>query len=140
MFQPEPTGYIQVSTGYAIPHSLPDYTFEETPLRLSDGRGHGSVSASGSAVNALLYGTPIFSAASGAAVGPASSAPGSVNFQATSSTVAASTVPAPSHHHGSSLPLSLKMEPNTDDLVAQEAAAREYQPQLQVKKKYRCFS
>jgi hypothetical protein len=40
-------------------------------------------------------------------------------------------VPAPSHHRPS-LPILLKMERNTDDVVAQEAAAREYQPQLEV--------
>lgn len=129
MFQSQP--YIQVSTGYAIPHSLPDYTFEETPLRLSDGRRPGSEGASGSAANALFYGTSIFSAANGAGIGPAPSPPGTFDFHATSSTAAASTVPAPAHHRPS-LPLLPKMESNTDDLVAQEAAAREYQPRLEV--------
>ncbi|KAK3298637.1 peptidase C65 Otubain-domain-containing protein [Chaetomium fimeti] len=138
MYQPEPTAYLQVSTGYAIPHSLPDYRFDETPLRLSDGRGSAGPGASGNAASALLYGTPLFSTNS-AGVGPAPSASGgSFNFHSTSSpsstttaaAAAASTITAPSHHRPS-LPILLKMEPNTDDLVAQEAAAREYQPHLE---------
>jgi ubiquitin thioesterase protein OTUB1 len=133
MFQPEPTAYLQVSTGYAMPHGLPDYTFDETPLRLSEAhaRGSGTAGAGGSAAAALLYGASIFSTNS-ATIGPASS--GSFNFHSTttsSSTPAASTVSAPSHHRPS-LPILLKMEPNAEDLVAQEAAAREYQPHLEV--------
>jgi ubiquitin thioesterase protein OTUB1 len=133
MFQPEPTAYLQVSTGYAIPHGLPDYTFDETPLRLSDGRGSGSTGLGGNSVGALLFGTSIFSANS-ANVGPAPSASNSFNFHATPSTTTAaanSTISAPSHHRPS-LPLLLKMEPNAHDLVAQEAAAREYQIHAQV--------
>jgi len=132
MYQPEPTAYLQVSTGYAIPHSLPDYTFDETPLRLSDGRGSAAAGTGGNAASALLYGTPLFSANS-AGVGPAPSASGSFGFHSTnpsSTTAASSTVSAPSHHRPS-LPILLKMEPNTEDLVAQEAAAREYQPHLE---------
>jgi ubiquitin thioesterase protein OTUB1 len=143
MYQPEPTAYLQVSTGYAIPHSLPDYRFDETPLRLSDGRGSAAAGASGGAASALLYGTPLFSTNS-AGVGPAPSASGggSFHFHSTPSSsstttaaaaAAASTITAPSHHRPS-LPILLKMEPNTDDLVAQEAAAREYQPHLEVNK------
>jgi ubiquitin thioesterase protein OTUB1 len=141
MYQPQPTAFLQVSTGYAMPHSLPEYTFDETPLRLSDGRGSATGGAGGNAASALLYGTSLFSANS-PGVGPASSASGgSFNFHSTSSSsstttaaaAASSTITAPSHHRPS-LPILLKMEPNTDDLVAQEAAAREYQPHLQVNK------
>jgi ubiquitin thioesterase protein OTUB1 len=138
MFQPEPTAYFQVSTGYAIPHSLSDYAFDETPLRLSHGRRSSAVgTSSNAAANALLYGTPLFNSANNSAgVGPAPSAAaaasGSFNFHSTSSTTTlSSSVPAPSHHRPS-LPILLKMERNTDDVVAQEAAAREYQPQLEV--------
>jgi ubiquitin thioesterase protein OTUB1 len=137
MYQPEPTAYLQVSTGYAMPQGLPDYTFEETPLRLSDAaRGSVAAGAGANDAGALLFGTPLFSANS-AGVGPATSAAGSfpVNFHPTSSssaTAAASTVSAPPSHHRPSLPLLLKMEATQEDLVAQEAAAREYQPQLQV--------
>lgn len=151
MYQPQPTAFLQVSTGYAIPHSLPDYTFDETPLRLSDGRG-SAAGAGGNAASALLYGTSLFSANS-AGVGPAPSASGgSFNFHSTSSSsstttaaaAASSTITAPSHHrpshHRPSLPILLKMEPNTDDLVAQEAAAREYQPHLQVNKIIKLFN
>ncbi|KAK4236105.1 peptidase C65 Otubain-domain-containing protein [Achaetomium macrosporum] len=138
MFQPEPTGYLQVSTGYAIPHTLPEYTFEETPLRLSDGRGSVAAGPGGSAAGPLLYGTPIFSTnVNSAGVGPASSAAAGsfpVDFHSTLPTAATSsvsaTVSAPSHHRPS-LPLLPKMESSADDLVAQEAAAREYQPQFQ---------
>lgn len=146
MYQPQPTAFLQVSTGYAIPHSLPDYTFDETPLRLSDGRGSAAAGAGSSATSALLYGTSLFSANS-AGVGPAPSASGgSFSFHSTSSpsstttaaVAASSTITAPSHHRPS-LPILLKMEPNTDDLVAQEAAAREYQPHLEVNKK-KCSS
>lgn len=135
MFQPEPTAYLQVSTGYAMPHGLPDYTFDETPLRLSDAhaRGSGAAGAGGNAAAALLYGASIFSTNS-AGVGPASS--GSFDFHSTASSsstpAASSTVSAPSHHRPS-LPILLKMEPNAEDLVAQEAAAREYQPHLEVR-------
>ncbi|KAK4156760.1 peptidase C65 Otubain-domain-containing protein [Chaetomidium leptoderma] len=143
MFQPEPTAYLQVSTGYAIPHGLPEYTFDETPLRLTDGRGSVAAGAGGNAAaSALLYGTGLFSANS-AGVGPAPSASGSFDFHSTTGTTTASsaaaaaaaasttsTVSAPSHHRAS-LPLLLKMEPNSEDLVAQEAAAREYQPNLE---------
>ena len=136
--QSEPTAYLQVSTGFAMPHGLPDYTFDETPLRLSDGRGPGGAGVGGHAASALLYGTPIFSAAGSAGVGPAPA--GSFDFHhshshssTTSSAPAASSsaISAPSHHRPS-LPILLKMEPNSDDLVAQQAAAREYQPRLEV--------
>lgn len=134
MFQPEPTAYLQVSTGYAIPHGLPDYTFEETPLRLNNGRvPGGSGAGGGTAGGSLLFGTSFFSANS-ADVGPAPSAPGSYNFHATSSastTAATSTISAPSHHRPS-LPILLKMESDPHDIVAQEAAAREYQLQPEV--------
>ncbi|KAL2145526.1 hypothetical protein VTI28DRAFT_6918 [Corynascus sepedonium] len=134
MYQPEPTAYLQVSTGYAIPQSLPDYTFDETPLRLSNGQSSVAAGVGGNAASALLYQTPLFSAANSAVVGPAPPTAGSLNFHPNSSssttTATSSTATAPSHHR-TSLPISLKMEPNTDDLVAQEAAAREYQPHLE---------
>jgi hypothetical protein len=132
MFQPEPAAYIQVSTGYAIPHSVSDYTFEETPLRLNDGRGSGALGTGPSGANALLY-APMLSAPAGnrVQVGPAPSSPGSFNFNPTSLPAAPSTVPAPSHQPAP-LPILLKMESSADELVAQEAAAREYQPQLEV--------
>ena len=146
MFQTEPA-YLQVSTGYAIPHGLPEYTFEETPLRLTDGRSIGGAGPGGigssAATTALLYSTPLFSGNSAAGVGPAPSggAAGSFNFQrsttrtASSSSTAgpsSSSIAAPSHHRPS-LPILLKMEQNADDMVAQEAAARDYQPQLEVR-------
>ena len=126
-----------------MPHGLPDYTFDETPLRLSDGRGPGGAGVGGHAASALLYGTPIFSAAGSAGVGPAPA--GSFDFHhshshphphsSTTSSAApaasSSAISAPSHHRPS-LPILLKMEPNSDDLVAQQAAAREYQPRLEV--------
>ncbi|KAL2256068.1 hypothetical protein VTK26DRAFT_2238 [Humicola hyalothermophila] len=139
MFQPEPTAYLPVSTGYAIPHGLPDYTFEETPFRWNSGRGPG-VSAAGIGTSggragggSVVFGTPVFGANS-ADVGPAPSAPASYNnfnFHTTSSTptaAVASNVSAPSHHRPS-LPLSLKMEPDAHDIAAQEEAARQYQLQ-----------
>ncbi|AEO65607.1 f269be01-2657-4f0a-9429-421a051efec3 [Thermothielavioides terrestris] len=146
MFQPEPTAYLQVPAGYAIPPSLPDYAFEETPIRLNDGRGSAATVAAGAGGSAagepLLYGTtPIFSASvNSAGLGPASSAAGSfpADFHPASSTTttaaaATATVSAPSlhTHHRPSLSLLPKMEANADDLVAQEAAARDYQPQFQ---------
>lgn len=148
MFQPppEPTAYLQLSTGYAIPHSLPEYVFDDTQVRLSDGRGSGTVDA-----GALLYhGTPpIFSPQAGCAgLGPAPAAPNSFDFDITTSSAttttttttttatataaaATSTACVPPHPR-TSLPLLVKMEPNTQDLAAQEAAARDYQPQLEV--------
>ncbi|KAL2129719.1 hypothetical protein VTI74DRAFT_7399 [Chaetomium olivicolor] len=134
MFQPEPTAYLQVSTGYALPHGLPEYTFEETPaLRLSDGRGSVAAGAGGNGAGALLYGSPIYSANS-ASVGPALTAAATYNFHSTTSSATSadattSTVSAPAHHQ-SSLPILLKMEPNPD-IVAQQEAARDYQPQLE---------
>ena len=85
--QPEPTAYLQMSTGFAMPHGLPDYTFDETPLRLSDGRGPGGAGVGGHAASALLYGTPIFSTAGGAGVGPAPA--GSFDFHHSSTTSSA---------------------------------------------------
>ena len=135
--QPEPTAYLQMSTGFAMPHGLPDYTFDETPLRLSDGRGPGGAGVGGHAASALLYGTPIFSTAGSAGVGPAPA--GSFDFHHSHSSTTSSAAPAASSsaistpsHHRPSLPILLKMEPNSDDLVAQQAAAREYQPRLEV--------
>lgn len=160
MFQPEPSPYLQLPTGYAIPHGLPDYAFEETPLRLGDSRGAAAAAAAavgadgpgsaaaaaagGGGVLPMLYnvnGPPVFAggSANSAGAGPAPSASGSFNFPihatspSTTAPTAASTVAvsAPSHH-SSSLPLLVKMEPNAHDLVAQEAAARNYEPQFQV--------
>ncbi|KAK4102870.1 cysteine proteinase [Parathielavia hyrcaniae] len=130
MFQPDSTAYLHVSTGYAMPNGLPDYTFDETPLRLSDNRGSAAAGTGGS--SALLYTTPLFSSTSGAGIGPAPgpSALGSFNnFHSTSPATA--NLSTPSSHHRPSLPLLLKMEPNAEDLAAQEAAAREYQPTLE---------
>ncbi|KAH6630528.1 peptidase C65 Otubain-domain-containing protein [Chaetomium sp. MPI-SDFR-AT-0129] len=168
MYQPEPTAYLQVSTGYAMPHTLPEYTFDETPLRLSDGRGGSSIGAGGSsssnaaATSALLYGTPLFSNTNSAGIGPAPPTSGSSTAPAPAhshtfhhqqqqqhhqhppqqhrtrnvartvpSSVAASSSRIHQHphqqHHRASLPILLKMEPNSEDIAAQEAAAREYQ-------------
>jgi len=140
MYQPEPTAFIQVPTGYGMGHVLPDYTFEETPLGLSGGGGGygggpGTVGAGGGA-GTLIYTTPIFSA----------SGPASVPFQfhssdASTSTPSTTTTTSPAssvlghqqrlspHSHSSS---AVKMEPNHDDMHAQEAAARDYQPDLKV--------
>ncbi|KAK4125208.1 cysteine proteinase [Parathielavia appendiculata] len=132
MFRPDSTAYLQVSTGYAIPHGLPDYTFNETPLRLSDSRDSAAAGAVGSSASALLYNTPLFSDTRSAGIGPAPSALGSFNnFHSTSSTSPANPTISARSSHRPSLPLLLKMEPNAEDLAAQEAAAREYQPHLE---------
>lgn len=137
-------------------HGLPEYTFEETPLGLGGGRGGygggvggsaagaGGGSGGGAGAGSLIYTTPIFSASSSnSAIGPA---PGSAYHQfhhSHSSTTTATSSPASSlypqpqrsQQHPHSLSQSspgLKMEPIGDDLSAQEAAAREYQPNLEV--------
>ncbi|KAK4218969.1 peptidase C65 Otubain-domain-containing protein [Rhypophila decipiens] len=160
MFQPEPTAYIPLSTGYGIGHGLPEYTFQETPLGFGDsgggggpgshggggggigshgcGGGGGFVGTGGSgtvgagtgagAITAataplpLIYTTPIFNPNT-ATIGPAS---GPFSFSTTSS-----HHNQQHHHHSSHNSSRIKMEPNADDLAAQEAAAREYQPQPQ---------
>lgn len=139
-------------------HGLPEYTFEETPLGLGGGgrggygggvggssaAGAGAGSGVGAGAGSLIYTTPIFSASSSnSAIGPA---PGSAYHQfhhSHSSTTTATSSPASSlypqtqrsqqHPHclSQSAP-GLKMEPISDDLSAQEAAAREYQPNLEV--------
>lgn len=135
MYQPEPTSFLQLSTGFAIPQSFPGYAFDETQLRLSDGRGAAAPGSGGNAASALFYETSLFNAANSAVVGPAPSAPSSFDLHTnspppttTSAATATSTVTAPPHPQ-TSIPISLKMEANADDLAAQEAAAREYQPQ-----------
>ncbi|KAK3693692.1 peptidase C65 Otubain-domain-containing protein [Podospora appendiculata] len=161
MYQPESEAYIQVSTGYGMAHGFPQYTFAATPLGLrttigGDGRGAAAGVSGGSgttglgAVGALasLYASPIFSAMNSAAavnVGPAS-APGqghgAFHFQHSTNhntnTISNPNSHSHSHHahahHQPSIPHShpaIKMESNQDDLVAQEAAAREYQPHLE---------
>lgn len=160
MFQPEPTAYLQVQAGGyggGMAHGLPEYTFEETPLGLGGGRGGygggvggsatgagGGSGGAGAGAGSLIYTTPIFSASSSnSAIGPA---PGSAYHQfhhSHSSTTTATSSPASSlypqtqrsQQHPHSLSQStpgLKMEPISDDLSAQEAAAREYQPNLEV--------
>ncbi|KAK4447455.1 peptidase C65 Otubain-domain-containing protein [Podospora aff. communis PSN243] len=145
MYQPEPTAFIQVPTGYGMGHGLPDYTFEQTPLGLSGGGGGygggpGTAGAGGGGgPGTLIYTTPIFSASS-SVVGPA---PGPFQFHhsssASSGTSSATTTTSPAssvlshqqrlspHSHS---PTAVKMEQNHDDLHAQEAAARDYQPDL----------
>ncbi|KAK0737442.1 peptidase C65 Otubain-domain-containing protein [Apiosordaria backusii] len=150
MYEPDPAAQFihQVSAGYSLPQTLPEYTFDETPLRLTDRRGRGGGygglggpgaggAAGRAAAGSLLY-SPIFStpaSANNAAVGPASSAAGHFNFHTTSATTASaltSSVPATTHHRSSPPHFAIgKMEPTPEDLVAQEAAAREYQPQLE---------
>jgi len=148
MYQPEPTAFIQVPTGYGMGHGLPEYTFEETPLGLNGGGGGygggpgtagGPGGGGGAGAGTLIYTTPIFSA-NGSVVGPAPG-PGPFQFHhssnASPSTATATTSPASSvlghqhrlspHSHSSS---AVKMEPNHDDVHAQEAAARDYQPDL----------
>ena len=136
MYQPEPTAYIQVPTGYGIAHGLPQYTFEETPFGLSGrgggggyGGGPGAAGVSGGGAGTLLFTSPIFSASS-SAVGPAS---GSFQFHHpnTATAPAPSSIlhqPSPASHASS----SIKMEPNHDEMGAQEAAARDYQPNHEV--------
>lgn len=180
MFQPEPTAYLPLSTGYGIGHGLPEFTFQETPLGLSGSGGGGGgglgggISGSGggagaggrvpgagglggtcgsggsgyvgigsgtvgsgntagagtaggpatTAAAALIYTTPIFSPNT-ATIGPAS---GPFSFHTTSSHHNHQQPPHSSHNQ-----TRIKMEPNTDDLAAQEAAARVYQPQIKVR-------
>lgn len=147
MYEQDPSAQFvhQVSAGYSLPQTLPQYTFDETPLRLTDRRGRGGgygglggPGVGGAAGRSLLY-SPIFStpaSANAAGVGPASSAAGHFNFHTTSATSASaltSSVPATTHHRSSPPHFAIqKMEPNPEDLVAQEAAAREFQPQLEV--------
>ncbi|KAK0656283.1 peptidase C65 Otubain-domain-containing protein [Cercophora newfieldiana] len=144
MYQPEPTAFIQVPTGYGMCHGLPEYTFEETPLGLNGGGGGygggpGTAGPGGGGGGTLIYTTPIFSASS-SVVGPAPGPGSSFQFHHSSnasSSTNSTTSPASSvlgrqhrlspHSHSSS---AVKMEPNPDDVHAQEAAAREYQPEL----------
>ncbi|KAK4673834.1 hypothetical protein QC763_115410 [Podospora pseudopauciseta] len=146
MYEQDPAAQFvhQVSAGYSLPQTLPQYTFDETPLRLTDRRGRGGgygglggPGVGGAAGRSLLY-SPIFStpaSANAAGVGPASSAAGHFDFHTTSATSASaltSSVPATTHHRSSPPHFAIqKMEPNPEDLVAQEAAAREFQPQLE---------
>ncbi|KAK4199798.1 putative ubiquitin thioesterase [Triangularia verruculosa] len=150
MYEPDPSAQFihQVSAGYSLPQTLPQYTFDETPLRLTDRRGRGggfgglggpgAGSAAGRAATGSLLYSPIFStpaSANNAAIGPASSAAGHFNYHPTSTTTASalpSSVPPTTHHRSSPphFPIA-KMDPAPEDLVAQEAAAREYQPQLE---------
>jgi hypothetical protein len=149
MYQPEPTAFIQVPTGYGMGHGLPDYTFEQTPLGLSGGGGGGygggpgtAGAGSGGGAGTLIYTTPIFSASS-SVVGPA---PGPFQYHhsssASSGTSSATTTTSPAssvlshqqrlspHSHSST---AVKMEQTHDDVHAQEAAARDYQPDLKVR-------
>jgi len=159
MYQPEPTAFVQYPTGYGMSHGrLPEYTFEETPLGLSGGGGYGGGGYGGgpgtagaggggdSGAGSLIYTTPIFSTSS-AVVGPASGAfhhpfhhSHSHAHSSTTGTASASTTTSPAssvlghqqrlspHPH----PLSgVKMEPHSDDILTQQAAAREYEPKLE---------
>ncbi|KAK3383514.1 peptidase C65 Otubain-domain-containing protein [Lasiosphaeria ovina] len=134
MFQPGPTAYVHVSNGYGVVHGLPEYTFEETPLGLSSGGGlFGGGPGGSGAGSALIYTSPIFSA-SNVGGGPASSTfHFHTNSNNSNSTSPASNSASPiTNHQPSPAPhfSMVKMEVNSDDLAAQEAAAREYQPQL----------
>lgn len=120
------------------------------------GTAGASSSSGGSGAGGLIFTTPIFST-SGSAVGPA---PGSFQFHhpssgngtstttttattsASASSTSATTSPAssvlglqqrPSPHSQHTYPASsVKMESSHDDMHAQEAAARDYQPDLKV--------
>ncbi|KAK0730072.1 peptidase C65 Otubain-domain-containing protein [Lasiosphaeris hirsuta] len=148
MYQPEPTAYLQVSAGYGIAHGLPEFTFEETPLGLNGGGGvgggggsnggyGGGLGTAGASLGgiggiggagSLIYTSPIFSASS-SAVGPAS---GPFQFHHNTSNTTSSNASAASSPHHQRSPHSVKMEPSlSNDLAAEEAAAREYQPRLE---------
>ncbi|KAK3372376.1 peptidase C65 Otubain-domain-containing protein [Podospora didyma] len=150
MFQPQPTAYL-VNNGYGVAHSLPQYTFEATPIGLSGGSssgvggggssgggGFGGTVAAGTggpatAVNgSLIYTSPIFS---GPASGPfhhfhSNHNTNNSSSSSSSSPSASTSASSTTFNHSSPPPRSVKMEANCDDLAAQEAAAREYQPQL----------
>ncbi|KAK1758692.1 putative ubiquitin thioesterase [Echria macrotheca] len=147
MFQPpERPAFLQPgSGGYGIAHSLPEFTFEETPLGLSGGGGGGYGAGSGAAgagdagPGSLLYTSPIFST-TGSSVGPASGA-FHLPFHHSTSPSANTNTPSPAssslaHHHlhQRSSPLSSSSSADMEsahDVNAQEAAARDYQPNLQ---------
>ncbi|KAM7201919.1 Peptidase C65 Otubain domain containing protein [Naviculisporaceae sp. PSN 640] len=82
--------------------------------------GAGTGGPATTVATALIY-TPIFSPNT-ATIGPAS---GPFPFHTTSS----HHNHQQQHHHSSHT--RIKMEPNTEDMAAQELAAREYQPQIQ---------
>ncbi|KAK5656367.1 hypothetical protein OQA88_4747 [Cercophora sp. LCS_1] len=140
MYQPQPTPLFQA--GYGMGHGLPQYTFDETPLGLGGGGGGGygagpgaAGAGSGGGAGTLIYTTPIFSGSS-PAVGPASGPFHQFHHSSPSSTSSPASSVLGHHQHHRSSPhsqhssSSVKMEPS-HDVHAQEAAAREYQPNLQ---------
>ncbi|KAM7205259.1 Peptidase C65 Otubain domain containing protein [Rhypophila sp. PSN 637] len=165
MFQPEPTAYIPLSTGYGIGHGLPEYTFQETPLGFSGSGGgggpgshgggggglggigsHGGGGGGGGFVGTGGSGTVGAGSSAGADTGgaiTAATAPLIYTpiFNPNTATIGPASGPFFSttsahhnqqhHHHSSHNSSRIKMEPNADDMAAQEAAAREYQPQPQ---------
>ncbi|KAL1849893.1 hypothetical protein VTK73DRAFT_9791 [Phialemonium thermophilum] len=141
MFQPQPTPYGSFGVygvGQLYP-GFPDYsTVQQTPVAPSSaagGIGGGlalAESGAGGAATPNSHSPPgsdggaslVFTAPAFSPGGPG--APTAHHFPPYHSAVAAAHSQTPRH------PRHIKMEPNlSDDLAAQEAAAREYQPQLE---------
>ena len=106
MFQPQPTPF--AFAAYGVREDIPDYSYHEQAPPLGSGPSVGGASGP------LIFTTPAFSN-SGLSSG------------------SSSLFDTSNQHSPHS---AVKMEPNTqDDLAAQEAAAREYRPKLQVSEK-----
>ncbi|KAK4227500.1 putative ubiquitin thioesterase [Podospora fimiseda] len=146
--------YIQIGAGgYSTPQSLPQYTFEQTPLRLagsvrSGGYGGSRIGSAGLAAadESVLY-SPLFSTPPSADIGPASSsAGGSLNSFQNPHTIAEAppvslSIPVPAsfpsqqlplleHHHHQHQQNFTNMDEINPDIIAQQTAAQEYEPPL----------
>ncbi|KAI1392491.1 cysteine proteinase [Hypoxylon trugodes] len=134
MFQPQPTPYSSyASYGIHIANAeVPEYAFQPTPLG-QFGSGHAGAGASGAGAiagrptAAELFTSPIFHNHN-SLISPANNNPGHLPY---SNTDINSSIPHHnSHHHQNRR--NIKMEPqHPNDLAQQEAAARDFKPQLE---------
>ncbi|KAI2611860.1 cysteine proteinase [Hypoxylon sp. NC1633] len=126
MFQPQPTPYSTTYASYGIHIAnaqVPEYA---TPLG-QFGTGHagaGAGAVAGGPTAADVFASPIFHHNHNSLI-PANN-PG--HLQPYNNSNNSSTIP---HHHPHRRPIPIKMEQHPSDLAQQEAAAREFKPQLE---------
>ncbi|KAI0172581.1 cysteine proteinase [Hypoxylon sp. FL1284] len=158
MFQPQPTPYSTYAPyGIHVANAeVPEYAFQPTPLaqfgtgHAGTGAGAGAgAGATGASSARAGVGAGAVGAGAGAGAGAGTGAGASATGGPTSDIYAShifhnpnplALIPAsnPSHLPFNSIPIpiprqhrNIKMESQPDDLAQQEAAAREYKPQLQ---------
>ncbi|KAI1803461.1 cysteine proteinase [Daldinia bambusicola] len=130
MFQPQPTPYSSyASYGIHIANAeVPEYAFQPTPLgQFGSAQAGGAGAVAGGRPAAIDFFTSPICSSHNSLISPPASNPGNIPYNGTNINTNNQRIPHSHHQHHR----SIKMEPQLPaDLAQQEAAARDFEPQL----------